>query len=92
MRTGQRDFEIRYESLVYVLMELRDAAEFGKDAPYVVSSVCSAVANLILAAGKNWGDTGMTRMMDLVVKYGFHPEYYAASIRVTFISNEKTTT
>jgi hypothetical protein len=81
----QRDFALRYEPTLYVLKELQDAAEFGKDAPYVVQSITSAVANLISAAGKRWGDTGMTRMMDLVAKYGFQPEYWGDTIRVTYV-------
>lgn len=80
-----RNFSMRYEPMRYVLKELQDAAEFGKDTPYVVHSIACAVANLIAAAGKTYGDIGMKNMMDLVSKYGFAPEFYPNEIRVTYV-------
>jgi hypothetical protein len=86
-----RNFSMRYEPMRYVLKELQDAAEFGKDAPYVVQSIACAVANLISAAGKSYGDIGMKNMMDLVSQYGFHPEFYPNEIRVTFVAKVEPT-
>jgi hypothetical protein len=67
----------------FALKELQDACEFGKDTPYVVQCIATAVANLIMGAGR-FGGTEQRNTMDLAVQYGFQPEYWADTIRVTY--------
>jgi hypothetical protein len=79
------------EHMKSMLIMLRDVAQecLSKKVPYVVSDVCSVVANLIASAGPH-GGTGQTRMMDLASKVGFSPEYYNDTIRVGYYPKEKS--
>jgi len=73
-----------------ILSDLKDAATLTLQRPKrpeVCSTVCTVVANLIAGCGPH-GSYEQKRMMDRCVRFGFHPEYYADTIRVTFIPKE----
>jgi hypothetical protein len=65
--------------------ELREAAHFAlaNKTPYAVSSICSAVANIIQGAGSYGGHPQKT-LMDAATAAGFSPEFYAGGIRVGY--------
>jgi hypothetical protein len=74
-----------------VLQELQDAAALSLRKPVrpeICASICSAVANLVAGAGRH-GGTEQKNLMDRCARFGFHPEYYADSIRVHYYPKEQ---
>jgi hypothetical protein len=84
---ANQGFTISNEALRVALVELKEACEFGKDTPYVISSVCTAVANMIAASGP-FGAAAQTNFMRLVEEVGFTPEFYGAGIRVSYFAQD----
>jgi hypothetical protein len=84
------NLKISESAMELILIDLHEVASacIKKKIPYAVADVCTTVANLIASAG-TYGDTDMTRMMDLAEKCGFTPVYYGTTIRVHFESNIK---
>ena len=72
-------------SLAFILADLADAARMtASDNQPACSSVCAAVANLIVASG-SYGGASQRRVMDAAALAGFRPEYWpGGTVRVTF--------
>lgn len=64
------------------LVDLADACQLAPE-PQVVSSICTAVANLIAGAGP-WGGTDQSNLMNAAERLGFRPGFYGSTIRVSW--------
>lgn len=80
-----KSYTLSHVAIQAAFIELREAADFANQhkTPYAVSSICSAVANIIQGAG-SYGGSPQSRLMDLAVECGFRPEFYAGTIRVHY--------
>lgn len=76
--------KIQQIAMSAALLDLRDAAEQALSTRHAVSFICTAVANLIAGSGAH-GSSAQQAMMELASGAGFVPEYYADSIRVTYV-------